>query len=135
MEGRLNPETKREPLNKNRAPTTSLNFNSEAEITPSGSTIVPQLGGWRLDLSYAQLPPRFYAPVQPTPLSSPRLVLLHPPLASAVGLDPQLLAGPANAGWFTGNSPPPGAPPIAQAYAGHQFGNFVMLGYGRAILL
>jgi len=62
-------------------------------------------------------------------------MLLNSSLAENLGLDPDTLARPENAGWFTGNVLPPGASPIAQAYAGHQFGNFVMLGDGRAILL
>ena len=103
--------------------------------TPSASPVVPLACGWRLDHSYAQLPARFFASVLPTPVSSPRLVLLNRPLAEQLGLNPDTLAQPENAAWFAGNALPPGASPIAQAYAGHQYGNFVMLGDGRAILL
>jgi len=109
--------------------------NARPVTTPSASPIVPLAGGWRLDHSYAQLPAHCFASVSPTPVSSPRLVLLNRPLAEQLGLDPATLAQPENAGWFTGNVLPPGALPIAQAYAGHQYGNFVMLGDGRAILL
>lgn len=92
--------------------------------------------GWNFEHSYAeQLPPRFYTRVQPTPVSAPKLILLNRGLATYLGLDAAELARPENAGWFAGNSIPPGAAPIAQAYAGHQFGNFVILGDGRAILL
>ena len=100
---------------------------------PTASPIVPLAGGWRLDHSYARLPARFFAPVSPTPVASPRLVLLNRPLAEQLGLDPDTLA--KNAEWFAGNALPPGASSLAQAYAGHQYGNFVMLGDGRAILL
>jgi len=103
--------------------------------TSASSPVVPHAGGWRLDHSYAQLPARFFAKVPPTPVASPRLVLFNSPLAEELGLDAAMLAQPANAGWFAGNVLPPGASPIAQAYAGHQFGNFVVLGDGRAILL
>ncbi len=104
-------------------------------MTPSTSSVVPLKGGWRLEHSYAQLPARFFAHVQPTHVRLPKVALLNRPLAEDLGLDPDALARPENAGWFTGNSLPPGALPLAQAYAGHQFGNFVMLGDGRAILL
>ena len=108
-------------------------MNSQSVTTPTASPIVPLAGGWRLDHSYARLPARFFAPVSPTPVASPRLVLLNRPLAEQLGLDPDTLA--KNAEWFAGNALPPGASSLAQAYAGHQYGNFVMLGDGRAILL
>ena len=52
-----------------------------------------------------------------------------------VGLDPDMLQGPEGAAIFAGNALPDGARPIAQAYAGHQFGHPTVLGDGRAILL
>jgi len=61
--------------------------------------------------------------------------MLNRALAENLGLDPATLGQPENAAWFAGNALPPGASPIAQAYAGHQYGRFVMLGDGRAILL
>jgi uncharacterized protein YdiU (UPF0061 family) len=100
-----------------------------------GSPILPFTGGWRLEHSYARLPAGFFASVSPTPVSSPRLILLNRPLAEELGLDPTVLAQAENAAWFAGNILPPGAFPIAQAYSGHQYGNFVRLGDGRAILL
>ena len=103
--------------------------------TPAAPPNVPLAGGWRLDHSYARLPARFYASVPPTPVSSPQMVLLNRPLAEHLGLDPDTLARPENVAWFAGNALPPGASPLAQAYAGHQYGNFVVLGDGRAILL
>jgi uncharacterized protein YdiU (UPF0061 family) len=109
--------------------------NSQSVITPPGSLIVPLTGGWRLEHSYAQLPAGFFTSVSPKPVSAPRLILLNRPLAEELGLDPAVLAQSENAAWFAGNALPPGASPIAQAYAGHQYGNFVRLGDGRAILL
>jgi uncharacterized protein YdiU (UPF0061 family) len=99
------------------------------------ASVAPLAAGWRLDHSYARLPDRLFARVSPTPVAAPHLVVLNHPLAEHLGLDPAALGAPENAGWFTGNALPPGASPIAQAYAGHQYGHFVILGDGRAILL
>jgi len=91
--------------------------------------------GWRLEHSYAGLPALFHAPVNPTPIPTPGLVLFNGPLAESLGLNAALLGQPESAAIFAGNVIPPGAKPLAQAYAGHQFGNFTTLGDGRAILL
>src|SRR5215211_1380276 len=93
------------------------------------------MAGWRLEHTYAALPPIFYAPAAPTPVGAPRLVTFNRPLAVLLGLDADALAGPEGAAIFAGNTLPDGARPIAQAYAGHQFGHFTTLGDGRAILL
>jgi serine/tyrosine/threonine adenylyltransferase len=97
--------------------------------------VAPLAGGWRLNHSYTRLPARLFARVSPTAVAKSHLIVLNRPLAEYLGLDPAVLSAPENAEWFTGNTLPPGATPIAQAYAGHQYGNFVMLGDGRAILL
>src|SRR3954469_10646836 len=91
--------------------------------------------GWRLEHSYAELPQLFYSDVRPTPVAEPRLVIFNAPLAAILGLDAAPLDSPDGAAIFAGNALPPGARPIAQAYAGHQFGHFTALGDGRAILL
>src|SRR5689334_10855804 len=62
--------------------------NTPSGITTTGSPIVPFTGGWRLEHSYARLPAGFFTSVSPTPVSSPRLVLLNRPLAEELGLDP-----------------------------------------------
>jgi uncharacterized protein YdiU (UPF0061 family) len=85
------------------------------------------------DHSYARDLPGTYLRVAPDPAPAPRLLVLNHPLATALGLD--LTVAEAEA-WFSGASLPPGADPIAQAYAGHQFGGFSpQLGDGRAHLL
>ena len=71
----------------------------------------------------------------PTAVRDPRLVAFNRPLATALGLEPETLERPEGAAIFAGNLLPDGARPIAQAYAGHQFGHFTTLGDGRAILL
>ncbi len=93
------------------------------------------VGGWRLEHSYAQLPAIFYAAVAPTSVSAPRLLVFNRPLAEKLGLDAAALAGTEGAALCSGNRLPPGAAPLAQAYAGHQYGHFTTLGDGRAILL
>ena len=91
--------------------------------------------GWRFDNSYARLPNPFFSRVNPSPVAQPRLVMFNEPLARSLGLDPEALRGPDAAAMFAGNTLPPCAEPIAQAYAGHQYGHLTRLGDGRAILL
>ncbi|MFL5337295.1 MAG: protein adenylyltransferase SelO [Geminicoccaceae bacterium] len=88
------------------------------------------------DNTYARLPERLYARLAPTAVAAPRLVRLNAALAEDLGLDPTELASPEGVDILAGNRVPGGAEPIALAYAGHQFGQFVpQLGDGRAILL
>lgn len=87
--------------------------------------------GWNLDNSYCQLPEVFFAEAVPEKSVSPKVVLLNQDLAESLGLQVENL----NPEVLSGSEMPEGAKPIAQAYAGHQFGNFTMLGDGRAILL
>jgi uncharacterized protein YdiU (UPF0061 family) len=88
-----------------------------------------------LEHSYAALPPRFHQRVRPTAVAQPSLVILNASLAVELGLDPAELEARA-AALFSGNVLPDDAEPLAMAYSGHQFGNFVpQLGDGRAILL
>ena len=88
-----------------------------------------------LEHTYSALPSRFYARLAPVPVRDPRLIVFNSRLASELDLDPVGLER-EGATLFSGNQPPEDADPIAMAYAGHQFGNFVpQLGDGRAILL
>ena len=88
------------------------------------------------DNSYARLPERFYVKMPPTPVKAPRLLRLNVPLAHDLGLDPEWLASSEGIAMLAGNTIPAGAMPLAQAYAGHQFGGFSpQLGDGRAMLL
>ncbi|WP_027086120.1 protein adenylyltransferase SelO [Cohnella panacarvi] len=91
--------------------------------------------GWNFDNSYARLPESFYTKMNPTPVRSPKLIVLNEPLAQSLGLDAEALRSEDSVAAFAGNRIPEGAEPIAQAYAGHQFGYFNMLGDGRALLL
>lgn len=91
--------------------------------------------GWSFDNSYARLPEQFFKKLAPTPVRSPKLVVLNERLAAALGLDAEALRRQEGTAVFAGNGLPEGAEPLAQAYAGHQFGHFTMLGDGRAVLL
>ncbi|MGH1329256.1 MAG: protein adenylyltransferase SelO [Paracoccaceae bacterium] len=88
------------------------------------------------DNSYARLPARFFARQAPTAVPRPELIAFNAELAAELGLDAQAMNSKTGAEIFAGNRIPEGAEPIAQAYAAHQFGNWVpQLGDGRAILL
>ncbi len=88
------------------------------------------------DNSYAQLPGHFHARLAPTPVAAPKLIRLNEPLAAELGLDADWLKSPDGVAMLAGSRMPEGADPIAMAYAGHQFGNFVpQLGDGRAMLV
>jgi uncharacterized protein YdiU (UPF0061 family) len=91
--------------------------------------------GWNLDHSYGALPGVFHRRIDPTAVRAPRLVILNHALGDALGLELASLPDDEVAALLAGNALPPGARPLAQAYAGHQFGHFTMLGDGRAILL
>src|SRR4051794_30620020 len=93
------------------------------------------MAGWRLEHTYTELPQLFHSPAAPTKVRDPRLVAFNRPLATSLGLDPDALDSSEGAAIFAGNALPEGGRPIAQAYAGHQFGHFTVLGDGRAILL
>ncbi|MEQ5803016.1 protein adenylyltransferase SelO [Halomonas sp. H10-9-1] len=87
-------------------------------------------------LRYARLPERFYLRFAPVPVPEPRLVAFNRPLAETLGFDLDAFDESRAAQWFSGNCVPEGAEPLAQAYAGHQFGHFnPRLGDGRAVLL
>ncbi|MGF9712710.1 protein adenylyltransferase SelO [Paenibacillus naphthalenovorans] len=91
--------------------------------------------GWNFDNSYACLPESFFTRLNPTPVRSPRLIILNDRLAASLGLSVQALQSNDGVAALAGNRIPEGAEPLAQAYAGHQFGHFTMLGDGRALLL
>ncbi|WP_028390106.1 protein adenylyltransferase SelO [Bacillus cihuensis] len=91
--------------------------------------------GWNLDNSYARLPKSFFSSINPTPVRSPKLIVLNNQLATSLGLNIQALQSEEGVAVLAGNQIPEGAKPLAQAYAGHQFGHFNMLGDGRAVLL
>jgi len=90
--------------------------------------------GFNFNNTYIHLPKAFYTELSPVPVRKPEMVTFNAPLASDMGLDFSGISTDAKAALFGGNIMPEGAEPLAQAYAGHQFGHFTMLGDGRAIL-
>lgn len=91
--------------------------------------------GWNFDSSYTRLPKLLYTILEPTPVRLPNLVRFNSDLAADLGLDADALNSEAGTKFLAGNKVPEGTEPLAQAYAGHQFGHFTMLGDGRAILV
>ena len=88
----------------------------------------------RLQNSYVKLPKIFYTRLSPVPVSKPEVVIFNHKLAEEIGLICCLQR--TTKGRSSCRKPnPEGCTPFAQAYAGHQFGNFTMLGDGRAIIL
>ncbi|MBM7632431.1 protein adenylyltransferase SelO [Geomicrobium sediminis] len=88
---------------------------------------------WKFDHSYLQLPETFYSKVEETPVQSPKMFMWNDELAKEIGLDD--LHEQEKVDVFSGSELPESSAKIAQAYAGHQFGNFTMLGDGRALLI
>lgn len=96
----------------------------------------PRPVSFRFDNTYARLPERFYSRQNPVPVAAPRLVKLNVDLARSLRLDPDALASAEGVEILAGNRIAEGSEPLAIAYAGHQFGQFVpQLGDGRANLL
>ncbi len=91
--------------------------------------------GWHFDNTYSKLPDSFREIIKPVPVKSPELILLNENLAKELNLNFGDLNNKEISELFSGNSLPKNSNSIAQAYAGHQFGHFTMLGDGRATLI
>ena len=91
--------------------------------------------GWHFDNTYSKLSKTFREEIKPTPVHDPNLVILNEELAKNLNLDFSKIDNKDLAKLFSGNILPNDTNTIAQAYAGHQFGHFTMLGDGRAVLL
>lgn len=91
---------------------------------------------WRFDNTYARELSGLYSPWRPEPVAAASLVALNDDLATELGLDAEWLRSEQGVAVLAGNAVPEGATPLAQAYAGHQFGHFSgLLGDGRALVL
>ena len=91
--------------------------------------------GWRFDNTYSKLPEAFISNTSPTPVQAPELIILNDDLAKSLGLNFSSINEKKLSELFSGNLLPEGSKSISQAYAGHQFGHFTMLGDGRAVLI
>ena len=91
--------------------------------------------GWCFDNTYYKLPDSFKENINPIPVKNPELIILNKNLADELNLDFSNLNNEQISKQLSGNSLPEGSNSIAQAYAGHQFGHFTMLGDGRAVLI
>ncbi|HEY0982072.1 protein adenylyltransferase SelO [Schlesneria sp.] len=91
--------------------------------------------GWQFDNTYGQLPELFHVSSRPVKVAAPRVAIVNQKLAAELGLNLANAKPETLAALFSGQVIPTGAQPLAQAYAGHQYAHFTMLGDGRAILL
>jgi uncharacterized protein YdiU (UPF0061 family) len=98
-------------------------------------TVDPAAVGWRFENTYSRLPEPLFTPATPARVAAPSVSILNHSLAAELRLDLRAVPEEISAAVFAGQLLPRGSLPIAQAYAGHQFGHFAMLGDGRAILL
>ncbi|MGA2047020.1 MAG: protein adenylyltransferase SelO [Terracidiphilus sp.] len=113
---------------------TTLDTSLGSPAIPPGSDGPPVHFGF--ENTYARLPDRFYSRLAPTPVATPHLVKLNVELARTLGLNPDALSSAQGVDILAGNRVAERSEPLAQAYAGHQFGHFVpLLGDGRANLL
>ncbi len=90
---------------------------------------------WNFDNTYSKLPEPFREKINPVKVKNPKLILLNESLAKDLNLDFSGISQSELSAIFTGNELPKNSNSIAQAYAGHQFGHFTMLGDGRAVLI
>src|SRR3954447_13297108 len=100
-------------------------------VTPIASCADPDSVGWRFDNTYARLPDVLFNPANPVAVREPRVAILNHGLADELGLDLGAVPPEAAAALFAGQDLPVGCRPIAQAYAGHQYGGFTVLRGGR----
>lgn len=91
--------------------------------------------GWKFDNTYIKLPPVFYSLIDIKPIEAPKLIILNEELALELGLDSAELKSKEGLEILSGGKIPEGGHALAQAYAGHQYGYFTMLGDGRAFLI
>ncbi|WP_435087699.1 protein adenylyltransferase SelO [Candidatus Pelagibacter bacterium nBUS_29] len=91
--------------------------------------------GWHFDNTYSRLSNTFKEEIKPTPVHNPELVIINDNLANDLDLNFSKISRKDLSEIFSGNKIPKDIKTIAQAYAGHQFGHFTMLGDGRAVLL
>ncbi len=91
--------------------------------------------GWKFDNTYSNLSQSMFSKLNPMPVKAPELALFNHDLSKEIDLDFSQINNKELALIFSGNQLPEGSESIAQAYAGHQFGHFTILGDGRALMI
>ncbi len=91
--------------------------------------------GWKFDNTYSNLSENMLSKLKPTPVRDPKLIIFNYNLCKELGLDFSEISDKEKANIFSGNQIPKGTETFAQAYAGHQFGQFTVLGDGRALIV
>ena len=91
--------------------------------------------GWNFDNTYSKLPKSMLSKLSPNPVKHPEIIIINQNLSKELSLNFSEVENEELASIFSGNLLPDGSESIAQAYAGHQFGHFTMLGDGRAIII
>ena len=91
--------------------------------------------GWKFDNTYLNLSQSMFSKINPTPVKTPKVILFNHDLSKEIDLDFSEIDSKQLASIFSGNQLPNGSESIAQAYAGHQFGHFTVLGDGRALMI
>ena len=91
--------------------------------------------GWKFDNTYSNLSENMLSKLKPTPVRDPKLIIFNYNLSRELGLDFSEISDKEKANIFSGNQIPKGTETFAQAYAGHQFGQFTVLGDGRALIV
>ena len=110
------------------------NMSMECRMKPGKANFKNNIG-WRFDNSYSALPEVMLSRLSPVPVKSPKLIILNKELSKELDLNFSSISIDELAAMLAGNLLPEGSETIAQAYAGHQFGHFTMLGDGRAIII
>ena len=90
---------------------------------------------WKFDNTYSKLSDSLLTKIKPLPVKNPKLVLFNHSLSDELDLDFKNIKEKEIADIFSGNKLPEGTETFAQAYAGHQFGHFTILGDGRALVI
>lgn len=98
-------------------------------------TIKKRKSRWNFDNTYNRLPEKLFSTIDPNPVSAPKMIIFNHALAESLGLNGEALLEEEGLEVLAGNEVPQDGASLAQAYAGHQFGGFTMLGDGRALLI
>lgn len=134
----MNPTGHRYPagVDHDTNSSTSTATNDAAGAVDPAAATATETALFAFDDWFARELPELTRPWEPQPVANPELLVVNDALAHDLGADPAALTSPYGVALLAGNVVPRGAHPVAQGYAGHQFGGFSpRLGDGRAVLL